>query len=221
MKVTQTFIIGLFAVIGLVGCNSHGQLPGGKSFLVIDQAEQRSPFGTNQSESFAMECTEKISHWYKSDEFPREHCQFIGQTAKVAEPAPAVLESKAPVAPVEYRPNRKPIKIVKAVQKLFKPLTTESFRPTTVLMPSQIIRPLLVAESGPQPQYFKSASSTGGGYQALSGAFIGTGIGVMGAVLRPSQINGTGGTMSNSQQSTFNDNVQVFGTAPANHSVTH
>ena len=183
LKAGQT--LGLIAVAFLtVHCVSYAELPGGKTYGVPVVAEDRSPFGTNTVFPALMECTKRVQHWWRSDEFPREHCTYMadGRTK-----AATLMQSAAPKAAPSMAP---------AIQSNKERAVTRSYAKTVQVTPARTDWPTIIAEAksiSPR-EYFSFASSQGGGYQALSGALIGTGIGVAGAVLRPATVTQSNAT---------------------------
>ena len=189
LKAGQT--LGLIAVAFLtVHCVSYETLPGGKSYAVPIAPEVRSPFGTNTVFPALLECTERIAYWYRPDVFPREHCTYM---ADARTKAANLMQSDAPKAAPSMAPaiqsNKESVVSVKRA-------VTRSYAKTVQVTPARTDWPTIIAEAksiSPR-EYFSFASSQGGGYQALSGALIGTGIGVAGAVLRPATVTQSNAT---------------------------
>jgi hypothetical protein len=197
MKATLHIMVWVLGALWLVGCTTYAELPGGKTYGVVTVAEDRSPFGTNVSFPALMECTKRISHWYKPDEFPREHCTYMKdeRSNKVAEATHVEPKAnpQAFVAPAVKQTVVTPVKHV-TTRPVAKRAVRKPSHAFVAAAPSRInldpmLGLLLVDSPDPAPrEYFQFAQSRGGGYDALAGAFIGTGIGVAGALLRPSNV---------------------------------
>lgn len=175
---TCHIMVWVFGALWLVGCVSYAELPGGKTYGVPVVAEDRSPFGTNTVFPALMECTKRVQHWYKPDEFPREYCTYMADARTAPKAEPSVAPTITPASQHAVVSVRRAVtrSYAKTVQAVTTPARTDW---TTIMAEAKSITPR---------EYFSFASSQGGGYQALSGAFIGTGIGVAGAVLRPSNV---------------------------------
>lgn len=183
---TCHIMVWVVAALWLVGCVSYAELPGGKTYGVPIAAEDRSPFGTNTVFPALLECTERVKHWYKSDEFPRENCTYMadsrmGELRITRKNIPQAEPSSVPSLPTVVTPVPVKHAIVRSFIKHAPKATPVVLTP--VVAAQDVERGYYVYADPSPREYFSFASSQGGGYQALGYAALAGGIAGAGALM--------------------------------------
>ena len=150
MKIAARTFGGLIIVAFLcilAACSTAVELPGGHSWLVSKAAEDRSPFGTNYAKGVDMHCREQVVHWYKSNEYPREHCTYVGEALPVAQAETADTSMIVPAA------MAMPVKQTRSVTRPAHMVTRTPRHPAPkmvarpVVAPASVVQPPLLAKS--------------------------------------------------------------------------